>query len=143
MTVGPAALLRSLPPVLGRQPADELVLAGVSDLSPDAAVVITTHLAVVETEDDAEETAGYITAAVNQLRRDGARKVAVVVYADDTSADSPAARFAATAVVTAEAAGLGVLDAIAVTNGRWRSYECDDPSCCPPEGTPITEGPTP
>jgi hypothetical protein len=45
--------------------------------------------------------------------------------------------------VCAEAAGLGVLDAIAVTDGRWRSYECTNPECCPPEGTPITGGPTP
>jgi hypothetical protein len=69
VSLGPAALVRSLPAALGRTPAEELVLVGVS--------------------------------------------------------------------------GLSLLDAITVANGRWRSYECDNPSCCPPEGNPITEGPTP
>jgi hypothetical protein len=79
VSLGPAALVRSVPDALGRTPADELVIVGVSNL-------------------------------------------------------------AATAVVSAEAAGLGVLDAIAVANGRWRSYECTDVACCPPEGHPIGEG---
>ena len=29
------------------------------------------------------------------------------------------------------------VDAIAVSDGRWWSYRCEVPTCCPPEGTPI------
>ncbi|WP_353939655.1 DUF4192 family protein, partial [Micromonospora sp. b486] len=29
-----------------------------------------------------------------------------------------------------------MLDALRVTEGRWFSYLCAEPSCCPPEGTP-------
>ena len=30
--------------------------------------------------------------------------------------------------------GLQVLDALRVTDGRWWSYLCTEPDCCPPEG---------
>lgn len=144
MSLGPAALVRTIPAALGRAPADELVLVGVSELSAAAAVILTTHIAVVDTDDEADEVSTFIAAAVGQLRRDGATRLAVLVYADDAlTPDSTPARYAATAVVIAEAAGLGVLDAVAVAAGRWRSYDCTNTSCCPPEGTPITEGPTP
>jgi len=36
-----------------------------------------------------------------------------------------------------EAIGLEVQDAWHVGGGRWRSYLCTDPSCCPPEGKPL------
>jgi hypothetical protein len=143
VSLGPAALTASLPGVLGRQPCCELVIVGVSSMSPDAAVILSVDLADTLTESGTEEAAQTTVNAVALVQRDGATKVAVVVYAPDLSADSTAARLAATAVVCAEAAGLGVLDAIAVTDGRWRSYECTNPECCPPEGTPITGGPTP
>jgi hypothetical protein len=143
VSLGPAALTASLPGALGYQPHDELVLVGVSSMHTAAAVTYVLGLEGTDTEEGAEEVASSIHLMVSGLVHDGATKVAVVVYAPDLSTDSTAARLAATAVVCAEAAGLGVLDAIAVTDGRWRSYECTKPSCCPPEGTPITEGPTP
>jgi hypothetical protein len=144
VSLGPAALVRSIPRALGRSPAEELVLVGVSDLSAAAAVIITVDIGGLMGEDDAEDVAAAVYSAVNRLHCDGARQVAILVYDDDgDSPDSTPARFGATAVVAAEAAGLGVLDTIAVFGGRWRSYECTDPSCCPPDGTPITEGPTP
>jgi hypothetical protein len=144
VSLGPAALVRSLPAALGRTPAEELVLVGVSGLSLSAAVIMTLPLeAEIRARELELELADVINAGLEQLVRDGATKVAVLIYSDDPSPDSTVARYGATAVVAAEAAGLGVLDAITVANGRWRSYECDNPSCCPPEGNPITEGPTP
>lgn len=82
--------------------------------------------------------------AVAAAVADRVTHLAVVAYADDARlTDSTAARTAATAVVAAEAAGLRVLDALSVADGRWRSYDCTNPSCCPPEGHPIPEGSTP
>jgi hypothetical protein len=37
----------------------------------------------------------------------------------------------------ASSAGLDVHDRLLVSNSRWWSFECSDPRCCPPEGTPI------
>jgi len=36
-----------------------------------------------------------------------------------------------------ESHALDEVDAIAVSDGRWWSYRCGDPRCCPAEGTPI------
>jgi hypothetical protein len=35
-----------------------------------------------------------------------------------------------------EARGITVLDALRVADGRYWSYLCDEPACCPPEGSP-------
>jgi hypothetical protein len=144
MSLGPAALVLSLPDALGRTPADELVIVGVSSMHPDAATVSVLDLSGITSEEEAEDAAESIPAAIGSAVRDGATKVAVLAYADDADAPlSVSSRMAETAAIYAELAGLGVLDTIAVFRGRWRSYECDNPSCCPPEGHPITEGPTP
>jgi hypothetical protein len=39
--------------------------------------------------------------------------------------------------------GIEVIEALLVHNGRWWSYVCDDPSCCPPTGLPLPETLTP
>ncbi|GAB2580660.1 hypothetical protein Aab01nite_57330 [Paractinoplanes abujensis] len=33
--------------------------------------------------------------------------------------------------------GVRVLDRVRVTAGRWWSYDCADPLCCPPDGNPV------
>ena len=39
--------------------------------------------------------------------------------------------------------GIEVLEALLVHNGRWWSYVCGDPSCCPPTGTELPADLTP
>jgi hypothetical protein len=145
MSLGPAALVQSIPRALRRDPRDVVVMIGVTDLHSDLASLSVIDVSAVLGERDAEELADAVQRAVRAaVTRDRVTHLAVIAYADDAqNPDSTAARTAATAVVAAEAAGLRVLDAIAVTDGRWRSYDCTDPSCCPPDGTPIPEGPTP
>ncbi|MET7468943.1 DUF4192 domain-containing protein [Micromonospora sp. NPDC005686] len=73
-----------------------------------------------------------------------ARHLAQVVARQDADAATvvgygPASRV--TGIVDAigealTATGLVVLDALRVTEGRWFSYLCAEPSCCPPDGTP-------
>jgi hypothetical protein len=33
--------------------------------------------------------------------------------------------------------GVGILESLGVGHGRWWSYTCSDPGCCPAEGTPF------
>ncbi len=40
-------------------------------------------------------------------------------------------------------AGIEVVDALLVRDGRWWSYLCRDVACCPPEGSPLPAAPTP
>lgn len=133
------ALLASLPGRLDREPAEELVLVGVTDRAPAVAVVVTVPLGQGDLLDAVHD-------AVRQVRRDAAEQVAVIVYADRTELGTPAATAAATACSLVEEAGMRVLDAIRVTDRRWWSYNCTKP-CCPPEGSPVpsplTTGATP
>src|SRR5687767_12382074 len=38
-----------------------------------------------------------------------------------------------------EAAGIPVHDRLVVQDGTWRSVDCRDPSCCPPEGQAVPD----
>ena len=70
---------------------------------------------------------------------DGASHAAVVTYPGDPA--GMLARWVAGRMVEllVDEAGVTVADALNVTAGRWRSYSCTDPACCPPEGTPLTD----
>jgi len=142
VSLGPAALVASLPGALGHTPEEKVALIGVTPVASEVASVALIDVGDVPTERDAEELASAVLRAVEAAVTDGVTFVVVIAYAEDAAPDSTAARVAATAVVCAEANGLRVLDALAVSRGRWWSYDCTDSSCCPPEGTPIQEGPT-
>lgn len=124
----PADLIAAVPYLLGFHPADSVVVvamrarritfaarADLPDLADpgDAA----RHLAGVVARQRAETTTvlGYgpparVTPAVDAVR------------------------------VALTSAGLPVLDALRVTGGRYWSYVCVDPECCPPEGKPFDAG---
>lgn len=121
---GPVALLGSLPAALGRQPGDELVIVGISRKARGVAVVLSVA-------NDGDEL--VVDHAARQLLRDGATAAVVVSY----SSDERRIELAATLLPTL---GVRVLDVLVVHDGRWWSLACADPSCCPPEGTPL---PTP
>ncbi|MGW3810237.1 DUF4192 domain-containing protein [Micromonospora sp. NPDC005113] len=66
------------------------------------------------------------------IHRQGAEAATVVGYGppDRVTPSVDAARAALAG------AGLEVLDALRVTDGRWWSYLCAEVDCCPPEGRP-------
>src|SRR5262249_14917171 len=39
-------------------------------------------------------------------------------------------------------AGVAPLDVLYVADGRWWSFLCDRPACCPPDGSPVDAGPS-
>jgi hypothetical protein len=131
----PGLLLSSIPVVLDREPIEEVLL--VAPLPDAAAIVATIPLPTTAT--------GMLwpacVTAVEYLRSAGVRGVVVVVYAATAAdLDSIAAQAAAMIHVLADQRGVVVLDTLRVIDHRWWSYECDDPQCCPPEGSPV---PTP
>jgi hypothetical protein len=131
----PGLLLSSIPVVLDREPTEEVLL--VAPLPDAAAIVATIPLPTTAT---GMLWPACIT-AVEYLRSAGVRGVVVVVYAATAAdLDSIAAQAAAMIHVLADQRGVVVLDTLRVIDHRWWSYECDDPQCCPPEGSPV---PTP
>lgn len=76
---------------------------------------------------------------VQVVLRQGATEVVALAYGP-----AEVAQPALTAVLaTASASGLTVRDLLHVDNGRWWSQLCEDPACCPAEGTPFDHATSP
>ena len=120
----PADMVAAVPYLLGFHPADSVVVVAVRGRR----VVFAARGDLPAPGADPGPAARHLAQVVARQDADAAT---VVGY-------GPAARV--TGVVDAigdalTAAGLVVLDALRVTEGRWFSYLCVEPSCCPPEGT--------
>lgn len=133
LTDGPAALVATLPGVLPRPPRDgHTVIAFWSEDYPETAETVTI-LRDAYPDDEVR--------ACRQVVTDGGTIAAVITYHAPGDEVTAGARAAFLSIVLGRY-GIDVRDTIEVTAGRWRSYGCHDSSCCPPEGTPITQGAT-
>jgi hypothetical protein len=130
---GPADLIAAVPYLLGFHPRQSLVIVGMAK----AQVVVTMRIDL----DDLVE-AMMIDRLSTSMARGGAEELVAVVY--DDHGDPTASELAWNALVrqlshVAGATGLTVEDAFLVCGDRFWSYACDDPRCCPPEGTPVPQ----
>ena len=118
----PADLLAATPYVLGFHPTDSVVILGlVGRLVTFAA----RHDLPPPGDDDLRWIAPILTAQEMQ-------RAALIGY-------GPPGRVTKVldALTSALAeAGIPVVEALRVTEGRWWSYRCAEPRCCPPEGLP-------
>lgn len=150
---GPAELLQAVPYLLGFHPSSSLVLVGL-----DAGrLVVTARL------DLADARRGLVPQALAAMVRGGSTSFVALVYDDDI--DDAAAGYddldhddgidyddgiedpdigellspdVAVRVARAiDAVRARLLDIIVVSGGRWWSYGCIDPECCPPHGREI------
>ncbi|WP_328851272.1 DUF4192 domain-containing protein [Micromonospora globbae] len=122
-------LLAAVPYLLGFHPADSLVTIG-----------LTGHRITVAARADLPAPAtipDWVPQAVRQhlalLRNVDATTAILIGYGPAT---------AVTPVVDAitphlHAAGITIFDTLRVTAGRYHSYQCQDPRCCPPDGVPF------
>jgi hypothetical protein len=134
----PAELAAALPQLCGFVPEDSLVL--VSLRGPSLRVGLTMR---VDLPPPGAERA-LASQLAGRLRADRARRVVVAVVTDAPDDDGLPRRRLVTAVErAARKAGVGVAERLLVRNGRWWSYDCADPGCCPPDGTPLAVEPTP
>lgn len=138
---GPADLVDLVPYLLGFRPTDSVVLVGLGG-TPDTTISVT-----VRVDADAALDAATRADCVAALRSSGAHSAVLLVYPGAGAGDRCDTDVALSAAVAAACAehGLRLMDALWVTGGRWRSYCCPDPGCCPPEGrrTGDARGPTP
>ena len=124
----PADLINAVPYLIGFHPTDSIavvatragrvIFAGRKDLPPP-------EWTAAEARDDARQMAEIVA-------RQDADAATVIGYGEVPRVTSAVLR-------TAEAlrrVGMPVLDELRVTDGRYWSYVCADPQCCPPDGTP-------
>ncbi len=115
----PADLIAAVPYLLGFHPTDSIVVVALSGKR-----IVFAARGDLPGDADPYEPGQHIAAVT---ARQGADSATVVGY-------GPATRVTPAVAALAEA-GLAVLDALRVTDGRWWSYLCTEPECCPPEGT--------
>lgn len=134
VTDSPASVIATLPGVLPRPPRDgQTVIAFWSDDYPETAeTVIITRDAYPDDE----------VAACRRVVTDGGTIAVIVAWHGPGDELTAGARVRFLAIVLGRY-GVDVRDTAHVVSGRWWSYGCTDPSCCPPEGKPIPKGATP
>ncbi|MEU9827665.1 DUF4192 domain-containing protein [Micromonospora chersina] len=121
----PGDLVAAVPYLLGFHPADSVVVVAMRGRR----VVFAARGDLPEPGTDPRPPARHLAEVV---ARQGTDAATVIGY-------GPAARVTAAVDAVGQAldrTGLLVLDALRVTDGRWWSYLCAEPACCPPEGTP-------
>lgn len=122
----PEDLLAVIPHLLGFQPQSAIVVMGLRNRK----LGLTQRMDLpepVRVEEVAE-------ALVRHLRKDAAEAALLVGY-EDTAGESLTLIDALSEQLVAR--DVSVRDRIVVHGGRWRSLDCDQPSCCPPEGRPL------
>jgi hypothetical protein len=131
----PAQFITLVPYLLGYHPAEgDLVLVGT--IPPRGRVKLTLRLGL-PAPPGGVLAAARARHAVSLLAAQDCATVVIVGYGPDTII-GPAA---AAAREAATAAGLDLRELLRVDCGRWWSYLCTDPACCPPDGTPYHPDP--
>ncbi|ADG74954.1 conserved hypothetical protein [Cellulomonas flavigena DSM 20109] len=130
----PRELLALVPHLLGFQPRDSAVAVSLRGPRGRVGLVARVDLADVADAVHGPQVARSLAA---HLDRDGARRVALVVYARD--APGSGERVAAAAAHTLEAFDVpfGGADVLVVGDTTFRCLACD-PTCCPPTGHPLS-----
>ncbi|MEH0843012.1 DUF4192 domain-containing protein [Micromonospora sp. CPCC 205711] len=125
----PGDLLAAVPYLLGFHPADSVVVVALRGRR----IVFAARSDLPDPGTDPRLPADHLG---DVLARQEAESATVVGYgpAERVTPAVDAVRAALTD------AGLSVLDALRVTDGRYWSYLCDGVDCCPPDGTPYDPG---
>ena len=124
---GPAEILQVIPYLLGFHPERSVVIVALRE----KAVVVSARYDLDAPPEYAEPLCHSATAA-------GATGVLVALY-DESITGHPLAHRAYRDELGKlfDKCGLDEVDALAVGDGRWWSYRCQDDSCCPPGGTAL------
>jgi hypothetical protein len=132
----PAEMAALIPVLTGFVPRESVVV--VSLRAPRKRVGLTMRFDLPAPE-HAEALASDVAA---RLRHDGAIAALVGVYTEQS--DDGGGRAGRVFVDAIEVAcAVPLTDALLVRDGRWWSYLCDSPRCCPEEGTPVAAASTP
>ncbi|HET8615574.1 MAG TPA: DUF4192 domain-containing protein [Actinomycetales bacterium] len=135
-------LVAAVPYLVGFPPEHSLVLVSLRRRGSRLRLGL---VARFDLPDSGSGPRGRVPAAVHELveqavqvvlRDEPEQVVALVFDSRPCSLDAPWRRLVRLLSEGFEAADVAVLDAVHVSGDRFRSYRCDDPTCCPPEGRP-------
>jgi hypothetical protein len=132
----PTSLLAVIPGLLGFDPGHSIVVIGTDPRSAQVTVALRYDVPDPGHPRVAAALAGH---AISLLAAQGVRTAVAVGYGPD-AAVAPVAAALRERAVSAE---IAMTELLRADNGRYWSYICRDPGCCPPAGTPfdITDHP--
>jgi len=142
----PAELADALPYLLGYRPEDSIVLVALHDRDSRGRFGGRARLGIPGHPDDWSSVAQQLAhGLVGGSERRGARPESMVAYlcqepaSGETGRDvmerlRPLAQLLRTACGTFD---VPVIEALCISDGRFWSYCCPSPDCCPPEGQPM------
>ncbi len=143
---GPGAVVSCLPQLIGFPPVESLVLVG---LTPGRAGRREVGLTLRVDVDDVLVAPGnapcHPARLAEALRRNRCTGAFVIIVSDRTAppfqgapADDFGWHLLDQVTPALEASGLEVVDSVLLSDGRWWSYQCSQPTCCPKEGTLVS-----
>ena len=126
----PTSLLAVIPGLLGFDPGHSIVVIGTEPRTAQVRVTLRYDVPDPRHPEVAVALAGH---AVSLLEAQGVASVVAVGYGTDAAVSPVAAALRERAA----SAGIAVTELLRAEGGRYWSYVCADPGCCPPEGTPF------
>jgi hypothetical protein len=136
---GPEEIVAAVPHLLGFHPRESVVAIGLRGRRSRVCVSLRFDLPARASEPD------LAALVADHLRTARASAAIVLILTEEPAPDGTLPRPELAGVIDAAlaAARIGVRDLLCVHDGRWWSYVCDEPDCCPPEGRPVpTEAPS-
>jgi hypothetical protein len=127
---GPGDLVATVPHLFGFVPTESVVLLGLH--GPRKRINLSLRLDLCPLEHD-QVIAADLARRVTATEPDA---VQIVVLTQAGNDDAGLPRQALVSALDA-AIGLPLIDALLVRDGRWWSYLCRNPRCCPETGTPL------
>lgn len=124
----PADAIAVAPYLLGFHPSQSLVLIAIGEKGRALKSVLR-----VDLPRDSEEARDQATWLTGILPRDGIRRVLLLGY----GSGSRVTPIMDAAMPALREVGVSVLDALRIEDGRYWSYLCANPTCCPSEGVPF------
>jgi uncharacterized protein DUF4192 len=130
----PADIVGLLPYRVGFHPSESVVIACLHGRRSRMGLVMRHDLVPAAHEDQLVDLLAW------HVRQTGAEAIIVAIYtaAPDQQGELPRRAFVE---ALGDRAGVKVPEALLVRDGRWWSYVCDDPACCPPTGTLVPPEP--
>lgn len=122
----PAELLALVPYLIGYHPTSSLVMVALADQR----VIVVARLDLPTTDDETREVLASVHRAADVASEEGATGAILIGYGPDELV-RPCIE-AITDLLTPRS--MPVIEALRVADGRYWSYRCDNPACCPPEG---------
>jgi hypothetical protein len=138
----PGAVVAAIPCLFGFHPDASLVVLGL-DRPRGTRASRLGHGLRIDLADLRDYAAEFTRDLASRLRDLACGEAMIVVYPASGAAPRMERyrRLVALVRTIMRAHGIRVLDALYVGTGRFWSYTCHDPTCCPPEGVPVPEHP--